>query len=315
MVFAAQRGWYYDEFGQKLSAMMREGGPMSDYRGLLRRFDDCRDEYEVVTLGRGAETLQYPYLTLLANMTPVDMAPHARKHGALWGDGFFARFGFVVPPANMRPGSDPFPQGKRVPPAALVQQLVAWNSRLGVPDAPIVERNGKYEVLHEPLPVTTIFLSEDAREAFYRYDTALRDLVMGQENHDLDGNYTRLSEKALRISMLLASISGSQVIEIKHWARAQQITERWRENLHSLMDQVQVTTEVSKESQLQDKVVSVLGQLGASTPNGLRMNHLRSYSTEELTNILDKLERAGIVRSEPAKRGGAKKYSLTGEDE
>ena len=34
---------YPDEFGQKVSAMMREGSFMADFRGLLRKFDDCPD--------------------------------------------------------------------------------------------------------------------------------------------------------------------------------------------------------------------------------------------------------------------------------
>jgi len=40
LAFAAQRGWFFDEFGQKISAIMRDGGFMADFRGLLRRFDD-----------------------------------------------------------------------------------------------------------------------------------------------------------------------------------------------------------------------------------------------------------------------------------
>src|SRR3712207_8707489 len=32
LAFASQRGWYYEEFGQKISAMMRENSTMADYR-------------------------------------------------------------------------------------------------------------------------------------------------------------------------------------------------------------------------------------------------------------------------------------------
>ena len=39
LAFPGQRGWFYEEFGQKLEAMNRDGGFMADFRGILRRFD------------------------------------------------------------------------------------------------------------------------------------------------------------------------------------------------------------------------------------------------------------------------------------
>ena len=33
---AGQRGWFFEEFGQKLAAMNREGSYMADFRGVLR---------------------------------------------------------------------------------------------------------------------------------------------------------------------------------------------------------------------------------------------------------------------------------------
>ena len=78
IAFAAQRGWAYDEFGMKVDAMMRDNGPMAEFRGLLRRLDDCPDRYEYVTMGRGSAVMDRPYLALLASMTPADMVRHAR---------------------------------------------------------------------------------------------------------------------------------------------------------------------------------------------------------------------------------------------
>ncbi len=36
LAFAGQKGWDYDEFGAKVSAMIRDSGPMADFRGILR---------------------------------------------------------------------------------------------------------------------------------------------------------------------------------------------------------------------------------------------------------------------------------------
>ena len=77
LAFAAQKGWYFDEFGQKVSAMMRDGGFMADFRGLLRKFDDTPDVYEYDSISRGSDIANAPYLALLANLTPADLKPFA----------------------------------------------------------------------------------------------------------------------------------------------------------------------------------------------------------------------------------------------
>jgi len=66
LALPAQRGWFYEEFGQKLHAMMRQGGFMADFHGILRRFDDCPERYEYGTIGRGVDVVERPYLALLA---------------------------------------------------------------------------------------------------------------------------------------------------------------------------------------------------------------------------------------------------------
>lgn len=60
LAFAGQRGWFYEEFGQHVAAMMRADGPMGDFRGLLRRLDDCKDWYESGTIARGSERVAVP---------------------------------------------------------------------------------------------------------------------------------------------------------------------------------------------------------------------------------------------------------------
>ncbi len=305
LAFAAQRGWYYEEFGQKISAMMRENGTMTDYRSLLRRLDDCPERYESATIGRGIEEMTRPYLALLANLTPVDMAPFAKRNGALWADGFFARFGFVTPPVEAELPMGKFPQGERIIPGTIVTVLDQWHERLGVPLADIVEvrdengeDTGQYQVhitSHDPHRVE---LGAGVFEAFYRYDDALRLLTQQNTSTDLDGNYTRFSEKALRIAMLLASVDNNNVIEIRHWARAQQIAERWRGNLHALIDQLQGTETQSRAAHLEDKVMQMLQQMGQATIRDLRSSHLRSYSSDELERVLDSMERHGRVTAE-----------------
>ncbi|MDP9316312.1 MAG: YfjI family protein [Chloroflexota bacterium] len=316
IAFAAQPAWFYEEFGQKLSSMMRENGPMADYRGLFRRLDDCPDRYRSATIGRGTEAVHQPYLSLLANLTLPDLAPYARKNGALWGDGFFARFGFVAPPADAAVPAGRFPKGQRNIPESLVQPLKDWHHRLGTPVVNVEEqvdkqgnRNPTYEVVISPHEPEHITYDEDVYEAYYRYDDALRAIVQGSANSDLDGNYMRLAEKALRIAMLLASIDNHGHIQMRHWTRSQQIAERWRVSLHALIDQLQNVADVSREAELEDKVIRVLQQHGSVTVNDIRKNALRTASSQELSRILDSLVAHGRVTASSTRKG-TKRYSL-----
>ncbi|CAA9265923.1 MAG: hypothetical protein AVDCRST_MAG93-2409, partial [uncultured Chloroflexia bacterium] len=233
LMFAAQKGWFYDEFGQKLHAMMQNAGSMVDFRGHLRRLDDCPPTYEYVTVSRGSDLIERPYLALLASMTPADLRPHARKGSALWGDGFLARFALVTPPADLHVDLEDFPEGARLIPPAIVQPVRAWHERLGLPALSITERTndkgegtGCFDVDLTPAQPQRCVFGEGVRAAVSAYRRALHDILQaGGDNTDLDGNYTRLHAKALRVAMLLASLENGGRIELRHWARAQQIAE------------------------------------------------------------------------------------------
>jgi hypothetical protein len=45
LALSGQRGWFCEEFGQHLSAMAREQGHMAEFKGMLRRLDDCKDTW------------------------------------------------------------------------------------------------------------------------------------------------------------------------------------------------------------------------------------------------------------------------------
>lgn len=313
LAFAGQRGWSYEEFGQHLSAMMRDNSTMADYRGHLRRFDDCPPSYQYLTIGRGANTIQRPYLALLANLTPADLAPHARKGSALWNDGFFARYAFITPPASADRRRDRFPMGERSIPESLTKPLRDWHAQLGTPDVAVVEQkdergrpSGVYQLTVTPATGMRCVLGDGVYDAFYHYLEALTDLIAtNQTPADLDGSYTRFPEKALRIAMLLASLTNNGTIELSHWARAQAITERWRRSLHHLIDQLS-TPEDSPARVLEDKVLKLLGRKVKATARDVgRDLHI---STDEAERILEQLGRTGVLTMEQGKR--TKRYQL-----
>lgn len=307
LAFAAQRGWYFDEFGQKISAMMREGGFMADFRGLLRKFDDTPDTYEYDTISRGSDMVRSPYLALLANLTPADLQPYAKKGSALWNDGFWARFAFLTPPAAADRKNERFPRQNRVAPSSLVKPLADWHQRLGLPVVDIIDRAAGPEATVSAIEPHVLPMSNEVYDAYYAYNDALIDVVTHSHFTDLDGNYARLPEKALRVAMLLASLSGSKTIDLKHWHRAQQVAEVWRRNLHNLYDQVLGEGEMPKTIAIEDKIMGLIAEHGPRTIREM-VQSVRGLDTMQARTIVKSMVETGFLAL--MKDGRSERYRL-----
>lgn len=308
LAFSGQRGWFYEEFGQHLAAMSRENGQMADFKGILRRLDDCKEKFSRETVSRGNETVYSPYIALLAGLTPADIKPYAKSGGAMWHDGFWARFAFITPP-NDTPKLDRFPKGTRTIPSSLIMPLRYWHERLGTPELTIsLDKEEKYQWQRGPLPERVCSWGDDVYEAYYAYDTALRQLLQRTEykHGDFDGNYARFPEKAIRIALILASLENGGHIDIRHWARAQQITERWRKSLHNLYDQLN-QSETSEAEMMEDKIVRVVQHLQQATAREVSQR-VAGIDTSTTRLKLENLVLAGTL--EKNRVGKTEKYSL-----
>lgn len=278
IAFAGQKGWYYDEFGQKVSGMMKEGGHMAEYRGILRRFDNDEDKYDYRSRSHGIEIVKRPYLALLGSMTPADLKPYAKAGSALWNDGFWARYAFVAPGEETQRGRGRWPNELQTIPSALVQPLNLWHKRLGTPHVsidipdPLDSTTKKTGVTIEVADVdpTVMGLPTDVYDAFYAYKDALDDIVASDAVTDLDGNYSRLPEKTIRVAALLASFHGEKDIKLQHWHRALEIAERWRIDLHSLYRQLSGDVEASRGRNVEDSILTQLEKHGSMSANDLR---------------------------------------------
>lgn len=294
--FAGQRGLYLDEFGQQVNAMMRKDGPYTDYRTILRKFDDTEPVYQRSTIQRGNETVNRPYLALLGALTPADLIPIIKKGSQLWGDGYLARMAMILPPEGFHKNGR-FPKGQRIYPNELLTPLRDWHARLGIPEIRI--NNG---ILIHPsyLPSSKLELSDETYEAYYNYDEALREILLNQNLPDLDGNYGRLPEKALRVAGLFASLDNCPVIELKHWARAQEITERWRRNLHELYRQVNSGCTQTKKLTAKEKVKRAI--IEKVFPTKREIQQFTGLSTEDVEGALIQLISDGEVVQEQVGR-------------
>ena len=307
----AARGWKYDEFGQKLRSMMRDNGNMSDFRAHLLRFNDCPNSYRYSTISRGEDALENVYLSLLCNMTPADMKPFAKENGPLWNDGFFARFSFVTPPDDIKPSFERYPRHGRTIPPDLTSVLGKWHERLGLPDVHVDlaetddgEDADYYEITIDNKVATVIDLSDEAYDAHYKYIDGLTVAMMENGQKDGYGNYIRFAEKSLSIALLLASLEGSKKIELKHLAKAQSITERWRISLHNLYNQVAKRNSRNRDNE--EKLLRVFNKNTNPTAREIRQStHLGAH---EINTILETLVKGGVLSSEIV--GKATRYSL-----
>jgi hypothetical protein len=143
-------------------------------------------------------------------------------------------------------------------------------------------------------------------EAFYDYHDGLLDILERSNNTDLDGNYTRFAEKALRVSMLLASLENNNRIELSHWARAQQIAERWRVGLHAIYTQVN-EPDISEREQQEEKVLKVLQRHGKLTAARVA-DYIRGMSTADVAQVCEGLASSGLL--EPTETGRTIYYEI-----
>lgn len=292
LAFAGQRGWYYDEFGQNIQNMMKRDGPYSEFRGVLRKFDDTEPTYSRATITRGTEVIDRPYLALLGILTPADIAPVAYQGSMLWGDGYFARMGLIVPPIGIIKNGE-FPEGERIFEESILKPLTDWHNRLGIPKVEVLKNLVTSDCGQS---TSTLILSDETRKAYYRYDNALRKILVDMSITDLDGNYARFPEKALRIAALFASLSGSDVININHWAKAQAITERWRSNLHSLYMQVNTDEFNDQKWTSEQKVLKAISE--KVSPTSREIQQYTGLKSDAVTDELDRLIQKDKVISE-----------------
>jgi len=94
-----------------------------------------------------------------------------------------------------------------------------------------------------------------------------------------------------------ASVSGMDEIEIEHWARAQQIAERWRRYLHNLVAWVN-RPDPSEEAMKQERVIAIINRLVGQGKNPtIREIHqyLRSESQTEIKRICEALVEVQVL--------------------
>lgn len=321
LAMAGQRGLIFDEFGKFVQAALRKGSSTADFIELLLTLDGCPQEYEYTTISRGSEPIQRPYLSLLGSMTYPNLKENARAGADFWTDGFWARFSFIAAPPDQFK-DQALDAGELPVPGELITSLRAWHHRLGVPNCflePLHDKNGnetgRYIIHREDLPEHACTISDSAYSAWKTYRSALKRLLLAFPHEDFHGSYTRLPETALRMAVIMASLENNNHIEIRHWAKAQELAEILRKNLHELYRQVNLSTATSPAAKAEDEIMSKMQHLASKgitslTIAQLKGSYLKSYSLKDLREIVDNMVRAGVLKREITAHAQSGKYSL-----
>lgn len=309
LAFAGQLGWFYEEFGEYIEAICANNGVMAPFKGIIRRMDDCHDEYTRKTIAHQEQVVLDPYLSLLACMTPLDLKPYAGIDSPFWTNGFFARFAFIVPDTEEENNAR-FPPGNLYDavPHELTKPLVDWNQRLQqriVDLVPVSETNRKgevnlkgYKTSYWGLPRAECKLLPDAMDAFYRYGDVLKAIIKEKKLEHFEGNYIRFPMMAMRIAMLCASLENNSQIEMKHWAKGQEFAEKARKGLHSLWVELNKNSFAQERERLEDKIVTyVTVQKTWVTARMMTKNKFKDQDTKAFQDILDGLVKAGELVS------------------
>lgn len=315
--FAAQRGWYFEEWGGMLTQMTRKDSPMAEFHGLLRVLDDGYETFESETIQRGMEHVDNPYLSLLASATPHDLSRFLTPGAAWWHDGFWPRFALIVPLPEDLPSLTRRPVGMAHLPGALVEPLHTWHARLGIPAAtiePALNASGKptgeWRATLGALPCQTLGIHADVKEAYDVYNESLLQLIInGDAPDDLEACYGRLHDKALRMAMMLASFAGQTTITLPYWAYAQQVAEEWRTMLHQAVILASEGVPMGREEQLENKIEGQLARHEQMTSRELNHN-MSGFSSREINGCLQAMVQAGRITEDDT--GRTKIYRLFG---
>jgi hypothetical protein len=304
LAYQAQWGWFYEEFGQHMDAMMQKGGgAMTEFRGIIRRMDDCYPSYKRLTISHKKQFVEFPYLSLLACMTPGDLKPYAGIDSPLWRDGFFARFAFITPHETAR-NRDRLPIGNiaEAIPITLTNPIIKWHEKLGdrkIEIEPIHNQKEEitgYEPKYGDFPEHRCMLGAGVYDAFYAYNNALLDIIEQHKFDQFAGNYARLHMLALRIAMLCASLENNGRVEMRHWAKGQEFAEKARSGLHAMYNTFAENSYAQEQSRMEDEIIAYLKKSTSwLTSRQMRRKKFKNEDAKTFDALLDSLAKSGDI--------------------
>lgn len=310
--FASQRGIALDEASFLLDSLRR------DYKvgmlDLLLKLYNCEAQISQGRITRGRMAVRDTFLSFFGTTTFRAIEEHLRDE-TLWAKGFWRRFALLVPE---HPPQHSTALVSDYPPE-LIARLRQLHETFSVPVARLERENEKtpfYVVLYGVGEPSFAEIDPIAFHAWQVYSRATSfDLLVANNVEDLlAGSYGHAATQALKIAMILAAMDTTHLpvrIQPCHFARAQQVVENWRAQLHRIWSDYTQTA----ESQLSDRLYELLSNArpaGLATRELCRRTHRPS---KEVTDALVLLEGAARVRQQIDQRPSGHTVTLWVADE
>jgi hypothetical protein len=298
-LFSAQRAWWMDEAASLLDLFKQKN--TADLLGLILKLYGCPAKLTASTVGRGRETVRFPYLSICGPTTPAAMRSHL-KNSELWGDGLFARFLFVTP--DTAP-VDAFYHPTIETPPGLAQHLnkLAF-TRLEMPKENITG------AVQAP-PALQAEISPEVWQKWKAYKSGIFALLVKRTvSEKLYALYGRLHTTAIKIAMLLAASDFAEMAEGNpllirpdHWARAQMMTEAYRASLHRLVEDASHPVD-DEDQELAEKIIDRVETATRNSRRELAQDLHMTAGTQRarLDVIISQLINDGVIEEREIKK-------------
>lgn len=284
-VFAAQRGILLDEASSLLGAAKKDYmAGLSEW--LLEAYDG--PEYkERMTKGNGLLVVNRLGLNILGATTPAAIA-RTVTHDK-WEDGEMARY-LLAYPEEQLPFTDK--TGETDPPPNVIATLRQLHNSLPLPGSSTNAGSRSYADA-----LICANLAPDAQIAYQNYRQAMMDMTNDNLETGIAGNYGRLPIQGIKAALAFSVMESFQrgsteapVVQMAHWARAQQLVERTRASIHRLLPVVNE----SFDNRAQTRILALLKQ----SPSGLTKRNLSKRTqipTRSLEAALEVLLDSGTI--------------------
>ncbi len=279
--FCSRRGLVLDEASSLFAGLKRDYN--TGLAEALMRFYDCGN-HRGRTRGRGLAVVKDSYMSFIGATT--DTSLRNADVNQLWMSGLWPRFGLIIPTER--------PQYKRF---------------LSMPDRPqeIVDHLKAIAEEHLPVPdnlddfpgARSVALGAGVFDAWRNYDEAIFSILLNDNPpaESLFGIYGRLPTQALKVAICVAvadwdGSNNAPIVEIEHWARAQQITETWRSSAHQLY---YTLTGVTEEDTIERRI---LNRIAKTQKQGMTIREIyraERCKREEIEPVVYRLLKEGLL--------------------
>lgn len=279
--FCSRRGLVLDEASSLFAGLKRDYN--TGLAEALMRFYDCGN-HRGRTRGRGLAVVKDSYMSFIGATT--DTSLRMADVNQLWLSGLWPRFGLIIPTAR--------PQYRRF---------------LSTPERPksLVDHLSKLAGEYLPVPDTlddfpgarAVALGTGVFDAWRHYDEAIFSILLSDSPpaECLFGIYGRLPTQALKISVCIAvadwdGSNNAPTVEMPHWARAQAISESWREGAHRLYCSL---TGLTEEDSLEQRILNRVAKAGDKGTTLRAIYRSEARKREEVEPVVYRLVREGLL--------------------